>query len=441
MVATETTALPYAAPTPQGGVSTWLAPLLIVALAVLLHQTIGRFLGDYIERVAIDVGIAIVMAVSLNIVNGYTGQFSIGHAAFFAIGGYAAATVTYYASLLIWNSTTAVDLQTAGSFSGIGMTQSTLFVVATILGGLLAAAAGWVVGLPSLRLRGDYLAIVTLGFGEILRVLLQQTNKQLYSLDEVRAAKITELFPPPVGGALGFINVPKNTTVFWVFIAVGITIVFAWRLKRSTFGRAMIAIRENEIAAESMGVNVTKLKVRAFVFAAFFAGVAGSLYAHQTGTQINPAEGGFQRSFDIVIMVVLGGLGSISGAVLAALILTVANEWLRDPTAPFSFFGYDVQLWQIMLLVMVTRLLIWPANRLKALLFWGIAIACIEMLRQLSLRYGIALGDYRMIIYALTLILMMILRPSGLFGMSEITDLPKMRRQIQPQPAPQGFPV
>ncbi|MDB5324487.1 MAG: livH 2 [Phycisphaerales bacterium] len=392
----------------------WVAPILIVAFAVGLQWVARPLLGQYAERVAMDAGIAVVLAVSLNIVNGYTGQFSIGHAAFFAIGAYTAGAVTYYASLLIWNSPVAM---------GLWSSQSVIFIAATILGGLVAAAAGWLIGLPSLRLRGDYLAIVTLGFGEILRVLLQQTNKQLYTREELHAAKLGELIPPPIGGSLGFINVPKVANLFWVGLFVGITLLVAWRLKKSTFGRSMIAIRENEIAAESMGVNVTRLKVWAFVFAAFFAGVAGSLYAHEV--QLTPQDAGFLRSFDVVIMVVLGGLGSITGATLAAALVTVAGEWLREPTHVWHLFG----------LIAIIRILFWPTGRLKAAIWWAGLIALVEGVRSLAIHYQVDLGEYRMIVFALVLILTMILRPGGLMGTHEITDALRLRN---PKRAPTG---
>jgi branched-chain amino acid transport system permease protein len=233
---------------------------------------------------------------------------------------------------------------------------------ACIVGGLVAAGLGWIVGLPSLRLRGDYLAIVTLGFGEILRVLLQNTNHQIFDLEDLKEATWHELVPPPLGAAQGFSDIPKYTNLFWVYLFVVVTIMFAYRLKLSSTGRAFLSIREDEIAAQAMGVNLTKLKVRAFMLAAFFAGIAGGLVAHQSGTVLRPVDAGFQRSFEIVIMVVLGGLGSISGVVLAAIILTLAPALLLD------------------------------------------------------------FAEYRMIIYALMLILLMIFRPQGLFGVNEIWD-------------------
>jgi branched-chain amino acid transport system permease protein len=345
----------------------WLETLgalgVIVGLALLLQFVIGSRIGNYNERVLLNVGSAIIMAVSLNIVNGYTGQFSIGHAGFFAVGGYVAGGLTYYLSFWLWGSAAK-----HGGFMGPG---EWMMLAACVLGGAAAAGLGWLVGLPSLRLRGDYLAIVTLGFGEIVRVLLQQTNNQLFELDEMRTATWKQLVPPPLGGAQGLADIPKYTNLFWMYLLAGITVLFAFRLKQSSIGRALLAIREDEVAAQAMGVNVTRLKVRAFVFAAFFAGIAGGLYAHQFGTLLRPYDAGFLRSFDVVIAVVLGGMGSISGAVLAAIILTILPQLLLD------------------------------------------------------------LAQYRMILYALLLILLMIFRPQGLFGLRELWDYFSPRRRAR----------
>ena len=350
-----------------------LPPVIAIAFALAMHFVAPRF-GAYAERILIDCAVAIIAAVSLNIVNGFTGQFSIGHAAFMALGGYMAAWLSYYFCLAAWG-TTALEPSLLGA-------PQWILLVAAIFGGLLAAFAGWVVGLPSLRLRGDYLAIVTLGFGEILRVIIQQTNPQALSYEEMKARPLLGVestspgwfYPPGVGGSLGFTDIPKVTNLFWAYLLVAAAVLFAFRLKQSSYGRAMISIREDEIAAEAMGINVTKLKVRAFMFAAFFAGVAGALYAHQPGTTLRPVDAGFQRSFDIVMMVVLGGLGSISGAVAAAIIITAVNAALL-----------------------------------------GLA------------EYNLL--PYRMPLFALILVLMMIFRPQGLFGLREIWDLFGRRRK------------
>jgi len=355
-----------AAPPPERGVlgaacyRVW--PVLIgIALAILIHFTLPKAIGPFYTRIAIDTGIAIVLAVSLNIVNGMTGQFSLGHGAFMALGGYAAGMVTYYGSMLIWDSTAR-----HGGFLGAG---DWLFFAACLVGGCIATGAGYVVGLPSLRLKGDYLAIVTLGFGEILRVVLQQTGGVIDNAAELRSAGASRFFPPPVGGAVGFNGLPKYTNLFWVYAFVTLMLVVAFRLKRSSLGRAQIAVREDEFAAQAMGVNVARVKVLAFMMAAFFAGMAGGLYAHESGLIISPADAGFQRSLDYVLMTVLGGRGSITGVMLAAILLTALPELLRN---------FD---------------------------------------------------QYRLIVYALLLVGMMLVRPQGLFGIHEIWDFWPTRRR------------
>ncbi len=344
-----------------------------IALASLLYFVLPLILtgraGPYYSRIVTDIGIAIILAVSLNIVNGMTGQFSIGHAGFMTLGAYTSAFITYYGSMCLWGSS---DVH--GGFLGSG---ECLFAVSCVMGGLFAAGAGYVVGLPSLRLRGDYLAIVTLGFGEITRVILQQTGRVIDSAEALKSGGLSQMIPPPVGGALGFGGVPKYTNLFWVYTILTVTLVVAYRLKNSSVGRAMISIREDEIAAQAMGINIARQKVLAFVMAAFFAGIAGGLFAHEPGVIISPKDAGFQRSFDYVIMTVLGGRGSITGVMLAASLLTALPEFLRD------------------------------------------------------------FEQYRLIVYALLLIIMMLVRPQGLLGIHEIWDL-WPRRQSKSNSAESG---
>jgi branched-chain amino acid transport system permease protein len=350
-----------AAPPTLPALAQALAPVLVgLLLAALLQWGLRPIMGHFYSKVLMDVGIAIVLAVSLNMVNGFTGQFSIGHAGFMAVGGYTAGLVTYYGHQLLWGS-----VAPQGGFFG---PSTWLFVAALLMGGVAAALAGLVVGLPSLRLRGDYLAIVTLGFGEIVRVLLQRSSDVLEPSAIPQASWGTML--TSVGGSLGFTGLPFLTNLFWVWTAVMAVLLVSYRLKRSDQGRAMLSIREDEIAAEAMGIPTTRFKVRAFVYAAFFAGIAGGLFAHEIGTTLNPRELGFQRSFEILIAVVLGGMGSVSGTALAATLLTVLPELLRE----FS--------------------------------------------------------QYRMIVFAIVLILMMLLRPQGLFGLYEIWDAPFFRRWL-----------
>jgi branched-chain amino acid transport system permease protein len=334
--------------------------VVVVCVAFAMQFSINPLFGDFYAKVISDIGIAIVLGVSLNFVNGFTGQFSIGQAGFILIGGYTSGLVTFYGGAKLFGSTAAhVGMFGPGEW---------LFVAGCLLGGLVAAGFGYLVGLPSLRLRGDYLAIVTLGFGEILRVLIQATNDVASKQAIIEQTPLWKLLPD-VGGALGFNGLPYYTNLFWVYLTVGITLVFAYRLKESSHGRAFLSIREDEIAAEAMGIPTTRLKVRAFVIAAFFAGIAGGLFAHEVGTSLNPKELGFQKSFELVIMVVLGGMGSISGTVLAAIVLTILPELLR---------GFD---------------------------------------------------QYRMITYALVLIFMMLVRPQGLFGLHEIWQLGRRKKR------------
>lgn len=344
-----------------------LGPLAIAwGISLVLYLILPSVIGPFYTKIMMDVGIAMMLAVSLNIVNGMTGQFSIGHAGFMMVGGYTAGMITYYGSLFLWGS----SQPHYGPYGG-GMW---LFAVACVIGGFVAAAAGYVVGLPALRLKGDYLAIATLGFGEIVRVLLQQTNDTL-SAAQLATATWKDWLPPPVGGALGFSRLPMYTNLFWVLAFLSFAVIAAYRLKHSSLGRAMISVREDEIAAQAMGVNITRQKVSAFVLAGFLAGMAGGLYAHQIGVLLRPEDAGFQKSFDVIIMTVLGGKGSISGVMLAAGILTILPETLR---------GFD---------------------------------------------------QYRLIVYALLLIFMMLVRPEGLCGVRELWEMFPFRRAGQPKTA------
>jgi branched-chain amino acid transport system permease protein len=335
--------------------------VLVVAGSALLQFVVGPALGHFLGKLLLDVGIAIVVGVSLNLVNGFTGQFSIGHAAFMTVGGYTAGTLVYYGQYRLFGSPMKV-----GGFLG---PSELWFLVSILAGGAGAAVAGLVVGLPSLRLRGDYLALVTLGFGEIVRVLVTRTDDVLDDAEVIAATPWWEL-PTHTGGALGFNGLPFFTNLFFVWLAAGAVLLFSYRLKRSDQGRALLAIREDEIAAEAMGIPTTRFKVQAFVYAAFFAGVAGALFSHEIGTTLNPRELGFQKSFEIVIMVVLGGMGSVSGTTLAAVVLTLLPELLRS----FS--------------------------------------------------------EYRMIVYAALLIVVMLVRPQGLLGLREVWELPLFRRWL-----------
>jgi branched-chain amino acid transport system permease protein len=440
-------------------------PLLaIVGVALLMQFGVAPGLGDdgaYYTKIILDCGIAIMLGVSLTIVNGFSGQFSMGHAAFMPVGGYGAACIMYYGSAKLLGGDGFADPNLHGGMIStmilgrelpegakiplVSMADG-LFLVSLLAGGVVAALCGYVVGLPSLRLKGDYLAIVTLGFGEIVRVLIQsQTEDALYDVATIQQTPWWQL-PKYLGGPVGFSGLPFYSSLFWVYLFCGVTLLTAYRIKESTFGRALLSIREDEVASESMGVNVTRFKIRAFVISAFFAGIAGGLYAHTVGVQLNAGELGFVKSFDIIIMVVLGGLGSISGAAIAAVILTVLPELLRRP-------GDMVGVWPYVLGIAVLGAVMFAVGRNKAagsgrigflsrvgkfLLILGAVLLGLSGLAWVGVHYNIELPRYRMVLYALALIMMMILRPKGLLGVREIWDKSLWRALIATGPARGG---
>ncbi|MBI5774149.1 MAG: branched-chain amino acid ABC transporter permease [Verrucomicrobia bacterium] len=285
---------------------------IVLVVAVLAAFAVSQFsaqFNPYFLDVTLGIGINIILAVSLNLINGYTGQFSLGHAGFMAVGGYASAMFTIH-----WGPPVLAALGGEKSVFAV----SALFLGALLLGGLLAAVTGFLVGAPSLRLRGDYLAIVTLGFGEIIRVILQNTES--------------------VGASRGLTGVPAYTTLFWTFAFAALTIYVVVCLMKSTYGRGFIAVHDDEIAAEAMGINTTRYKITAFVLGAFFAGIAGGLYGHFK-QYLNPDGFNFMKSFDIVVMVILGGMGNTVGVVIAAILLTILPEVLR-PVAEYRMILY-----------------------------------------------------------------------------------------------------
>jgi branched-chain amino acid transport system permease protein len=295
-------------------------PHLALLAALLVAFGVSRFSSQfdpYYLDVLTGIGINVILAVSLNLVNGYTGQFSLGHAGFMSVGAYLAAAVSVFLTPKLIG-----PLASAGAFA-----QGAAFLGALLGGGLAAAAAGLVVGVPSLRLKGDYLALVTLGFGEIIRVIFQNVEV--------------------LGGALGLNSIPPFTTIFWVLGFVAVTIFVVTCLVHSTYGRGFLATHDDEIASAAVGLNPTRYKIVAFVIGAFFAGIAGGLYGHFKLT-ITPTGFDFTRSIEIVVMVILGGMGNTLGVVLAAVLLTLLPELLR-PIAEYRMILYSLLLIVLML--------------------------------------------------------------------------------------------
>ena len=433
--------------------SNWLIPvalLLLWPLNWLVHDArrfdadIGRtvlLINPYITRIILLIGVSIIAAVSLQLINGTSGQFSLGHAGFMAVGAYLSAypmktyalggtnplgVLLFYLGIglvialagalllaifllirtsgrihgqlptllllivgvwFLWDISAAARVRDADVAPpylvwsrGIGLLSSLFnaianrniavhlprglgtpicFLIVLIGGGACASVAGLIVGLPTLRLRGDYLAIATLGFAEIIRVVINNSQ--------------------PLGGATGFTGIPRLSTFAWIYGGVVISTIVIWRIVNSGKGRTLIAVREDEIAAAAVGIDTTRYRVFAFLVGSFFAGVAGALFAH-LNTYLNPTEFGFLRSVELVVMVTLGGLGSISGAIVTAAVLTLLPELLR---------GF---------------------------------------------------AEWRMILYSLLLIVMMLVRPQGLLGSREIW--PFRRGRARPAlPSPTREPV
>ena len=290
--------------------------LVNIALGLIIYFTVNymitsKILNRYYSNLIDLVLIYIIAAVSLNLTCGYLGQLPLGHAGFMSIGAYTAAILT-----------TSFQMPDVGPISG----KTVLFFVSTVLGGLLSMLAGVLIGLPALRLKGDYLAIITLAFGEIIRVLIQNV-------------KIT-------GGAMGLGGIGRLTSFPWCFFWTIVTILFSVLMINSRHGRAIRAIKEDELAAESVGINVTKYKIYAFAFAAFFAGVSGSLFAHHI-CYLEPGNFGYNMSIELLVMVVLGGLGSVSGAVISATVLTVIPEILQ------TFASWKMIIYSILLIIVM----------------------------------------------------------------------------------------
>ncbi|MFA5853319.1 MAG: branched-chain amino acid ABC transporter permease [Spirochaetales bacterium] len=310
-----------------------IAAVLFYAVIELLYTF--ELMNGYILHIINQSLIYVILAVSLNLINGITGQFSLGHMGFAGVGAYVSGTLT----TLIFK----INPSAPG-----GMT---IFVLSIIAGGIAAAFIGFLIGFPSLRLKGDYLAIVTLGFGEIIRTIFNNIDY--------------------VGGPRGLLGIPKFSNFTVIFFATFLTVVIIRNLIQSSHGRAMISIRENELASELVGIDTTKYKVLAFSIGAFFAGIAGGLFAHLLQLA-HPTQFGFIKSVEVLIMIYAGGVGSITGSMIAAFALTFLSEGLR------------------------------------------IGIRFIADTTGLPIG-----GEWRMVVYSLLLIFIMLFRTEGLMGTKE----------------------
>lgn len=326
-----------------------LVTLVILAVLYTLNLVMSEqgLFGFGVPLYQVDLwkmaGINIILAVSLNLINGFTGQFSIGHIGFMAIGAYSSTFATVYCTQGLERWLTGV--------AGADVAAAIVFTLVILVGALAAAIAGLVVGIPSLRLRGDYLAIATLGFAEIIRIVIVNTNK-VGGATGFRGCVDSANGVTCIDESMGRLTIPAYTNFFWIGLFAVITIVVIYNIVNSDAGRALISIREDELAAQAMGVNTTRYKVTSFVISSAFAGVAGALYGHWRLP--HPADFTFGRSFEIIIMIVLGGMGSITGSVLGALVVTFLPELLRQ--LPGGVYNYRLVIYALLLIIiMITR--------------------------------------------------------------------------------------
>lgn len=323
-----------------------LVALAIVAVLYALNLVMSRegLFGFGVPLYQVDLwkmaGINIILAVSLNLINGFTGQFSIGHIGFMAIGAYTSTFATVYC-------THGLERWLAGVV-GADVAAALVFILVILVGALAAAIAGLIVGIPSLRLRGDYLAIATLGFAEIIRIVITNTNK-VGGATGFRGCVDSVNGVTCLDESMGRLTIPAYTNFFWIGLFAVITIIVIYNIVNSDAGRALVSIREDELAAQAMGVNTTRYKVTSFVISSAFAGVAGALYGHWRLP--HPNDFTFVRSFEIIIMIVLGGMGSITGSVLGALVITFLPELLRQ--LPGGVYDYRLVIYALLLIIIM----------------------------------------------------------------------------------------
>jgi branched-chain amino acid transport system permease protein len=378
-----------------------IASIVAAILGCLLIQVVAKGQNEYTQRLIVLAGLYVTLSVSLNLINGITGQFSIGHAAFYQVGAYVGAFLT------------------GRYLAGAHVPQMLWLGLMAVGGAISAAIAGLVVGLPSLRLRGDYLAIVTLGFGEIIRIQVQNT--------------------PALGGAYGMNVAPKIQSIAMVWMLAFLCIGVCRNLLKTAHGLPFLAVREDEVASSAMGVNVTSVKVAAFVLGSAFAGAAGALLSHYEGF-ITPSTFTMDVSFIILTMVVLGGTGSITGSAVSAIFLSYLPEWLRSLKNPstgqvLTVTGATViaALIGVVFAVALIKRVVDDGRGTKWIrtgLYTGAAaiglivtIVMSAILNHVGTLHAkqIEAGQLRMVIFAVTLIVLMLLRPQGVFAHHEFS--------------------
>jgi branched-chain amino acid transport system permease protein len=314
-----------------------LITVLVYLLIEILNGTIPmvpRLLNRYYMQILMFALINIIMTVSLNLINGFTGQFSIGHAGFMCIGAY---TSAYFTTILFKAAKMAYFPQLA------------LFIFSLIMGGIIAAIAGYLIGLPTLKLKGDYLAIITLAFGEIVRSIIRASDEIAGFLKQIGLVQYSETIAK-ISGPRGLSTIPALSKFWLVYFIAILSVIIMRNFIYSTHGRACLSIRENEVAAETMGINTTRYKIIAFSMSAFFAGVGGGLFAHVLRF-IHPDNFSFIKSIDYLIYLYAGGMGSITGSILAATGLTILPEFLRV----INFQQWRMVIYPLLLIILMLR--------------------------------------------------------------------------------------
>lgn len=376
-----------------------LGSIAIALLAVFAVES-AFSTSNFTQRLVVLAALYVTLAVSLNLINGITGQFSMGHAAFYMVGAYTAGFVT------IFNQDLARQYPLPWLF------------LMMVLGAIGAAIAGIIVGVPSLRLRGDYLAIVTLGFGEIVRIVAQNLKFERNGTD--------------IGGSIGISDIPEVNSPGVAWLLAIIAIALCRNLLRTGRGLAFLAVREDEVASLAMGVNVTRIKVTAFLLGSALAGAAGAILAHYEG-YISPQMFSMDTSFIIVTMVVLGGTGSITGSVVAALLLFYLPERMRElGNMPIGgVAGFFIGLFVAVALVRMVGMRyhedwLGMAKRYALAVLGGVAVALVigyglQAIPAVASQPLVEGTKLRMVVFAVTLIVLMLLRPQGIFGHKEFS--------------------
>ena len=328
--------------------------IVIVAFAVMQSLiSMGR-VSSLLEWLMVPICIYVILAVSLNLVVGILGELSLGHAGFMCVGAFASA---FFSKCM--RDVITVDI--------------VRFLLALLIGIVVAAVFGILIGIPVLRLKGDYLAIVTLAFGEIIKNLVnvlyigKDANGFHFSTKDVMALDMEPDGTVIVNGPQGITGTPKDATFLIGFILILITLFIVLNLINSRDGRAIMSIRDNRIAAESIGINVTKYKLMAFTVSAALAGAAGVLYAHNLSTlTANTNNFGYNQSIMILVFVVLGGIGNIRGSIIAATILTMLPELLRGlPVSDYRMLVYAIVLIIMMLFNWAPKAIEWRERYLR----------------------------------------------------------------------------